>query len=511
VPFLFVLLLSAACGPDRSQLEPIPPLDLAAFDELFAGPLRERKVKLDEALGARGIGNSELAKAFADYGKQLHAAELLEPARACYRNAERLAPRDHRWPYYLGQTHQFTGEFEEAAGYFEQSLSLEPDDLAALVVLGDLYFEQDEFSRAEALFLRALALGEPSAPARFGLGQVYAAQGENQQATEHFEAALALVPAAQRIHYHLGVIHGRLGDREKAEAHMARQGPGIPLPPDPLMDEVLALKNAAKRRTPGSEAFKAGRLDDALEELRAAEAADPEDPVIQLGLGTVLATQGELEQAEAHLRKALELNPDRLMARTAHLNLGNMFMARGLPAEAAEHYRTVIGLDPETEDARLAQALIALGRPDEAEPHYRTSLAGGTLPPTTYVELATALSQAGRFEAARWVYDQAREALPRDGLVANSFARFLASCPDDAVRDGETALDLARSLYAAGRTGPHAVTLAMALAENGLFARAIELQRNAIAEAERLGREDLAGEFRRHLALYEQGKPLRQP
>jgi len=498
-------LLLAACAPDpRDRLEPIPAPDLSGLGASAADRLGERHAGLEELLARPDVVGRELGEAFGELGMLSHAGKLIDSAAACYRNAERLTPKDPRWPYYLGHLDRQDGRWEDGAQSFERALELEPDDVATLSHLANLYVDMNELAKAETLFSRAFELGDVSA--RVGLGQVRMAEGDLLTAAEHFEAVLAQVPTADRIHYHLGVIHGRLGDDERSRWHMDRQGPGLPQPADPRMDEIRALK----------ESFRDRGAPRSLDELRAAEAANPEDPVLHLELGTALANEGSLDQAEEHYRRAADLSRDRQVKQNANLNLASLLAARGRHAEAIESYTTLIENDRDgtiSDQARfeLAQALLALDRPDEAELHYRELLESGPQEPSTYVALARALVERGRFEAARWVFERGRDALPRDGTVAGSFAMFLATCPDDAVRDGTLALQLASSLFAAHRTGPYAAILAAALATNGRFQEAADLQRAAVAEAEGQGRDRLADELRQHLSLYESGVPLRQP
>jgi len=515
---LLVLFSVAACGPGdmREQVEPLPRIDVAGLQDSFADRIRAQQEELDQLLATREVDDAELAEAFGEMGKLLHMAELVEPGRLCYRNAERLAPQDPRWPHYHGHLHGFAGDLSASAESFERVSSLSPGDLVTILHLGNLLLEQGRLEEAQDRFQSALDLGDRSGGAQFGLAQVYAEQDDSQQAAEQFEAVLVLAPDAGRVHYHLGVLYGRLGEREKAEAHLAQQGPGIPTYPDPLMIEMRKAKHALKVEIAGSVAFREGRLDDALAELRAVEAATPEDYAIQLALGTTLATMNRSDQAEPHFRAALRLADTRHMESIAHLNLANLLVLGDKNSEAGEHYRASMELTPDLAEGqqarfKLALVLIDLDRADEAEPFYRASLEDGVQQPSTYPELAGKLSAQGRLAATRWVLERGRDAHPRDAHIANALARLLASCTDDEVRDGPAALELAGSLFGAQRSGPHAVTLAMAMAENGRFAEAAELQKNAIADAEKQGHEEIADRLRTDLSLYEQGKPLRLP
>jgi tetratricopeptide (TPR) repeat protein len=233
-----------------------------------------------------------------------------------------------------------------------------------------------------------------------------------------------------------------------------------------------------------------------------------------------LANEGKLDEAEEHFRAVLRLDTNSERKQSANLNLGYLLEERGFHSEAVEHYTRVIELGserPETLELssrarlRLTEALLELGKPEEAEPHYRALLESGPQESSVYVTLANALSKGSRFGSARWVFERGREALPQDATIASLYARFLATCPDDTIRDGPAALQLASGLFSAHRSGPHATTLAAALAENSRFQEAANLQRAAIAEAEKLGRADLAEKLRQHLTLYERGQPLRQP
>jgi Flp pilus assembly protein TadD len=81
---------------------------------------------------------------------------------------------------------------------------------------------------------------------------------------------------------------------------------------------------------------------DALERARALATASPEDAELALLLGAVLATRGEEQQAEAEVRRALELAP-RLPR--AHTTLATLLMQRGDREEALLSARNATALD----------------------------------------------------------------------------------------------------------------------------------------------------------------------
>ena len=90
----------------------------------------------------------------------------------------------------------------------------------------------------------------------------------------------------------------------------------------------------------------------------------------------------------------------------------------------------------------------------------------------------------------------------------NNLAWFLATCNDPAIRDGASAINLAEKAVAAtNRKEPNYLdTLAAAWAEAGQFAKAVTIQKEAMAVLrDGESREDYAS----RLKLYESNKPYR--
>ncbi len=83
---------------------------------------------------------------------------------------------------------------------------------------------------------------------------------------------------------------------------------------------------------------------------------------------------GDIQGSIAHLRKALEIDPDYM---EAHNNLGARYMALNRFEDAAAEFRRAIKLDPAADKAfaNLAGALLLLGRDTEAEAAARRAVA----------------------------------------------------------------------------------------------------------------------------------------
>jgi hypothetical protein len=98
--------------------------------------------------------------------------------------------------------------------------------------------------------------------------------------------------------------------------------------------------------------------------------------------------------------------------------------------------------------------------------------------------------------------------------LLQALARLLAAAPDAGVRDGAEAVRLVQRLLARQPNpgAPAAEAAAMAYAEAGDMSTALAWQRQAIAAAERSGRDPgIPREMHGNLERFERGMPARVP
>ena len=497
-------------GAAQPTLPPVALPDLGRAHTSVQVQLREAY----EALNAAEPGRR--GEAFGELGKLLMAGDYVDEAERCFRNAQALTPDDFRWPYYLGHLFRSTGRLTEAAGHFERALELRPDDLAALTWLGQVHIDAGRPDAAEPHLATARALHPDTPAVLFQLGRAAAARRDYARAVALFEDALRLDPAATALRYPLAMAYRVLGDLDRAQAHLDRSGQrvgggaGVTLP-DPLMAEVnTALRSPQVHWDLGLYAGARNDWPEAVRQFREAARLAPDLPVVRLNLGLALNRTGDARAALGQLAEAVRLDP-RLAA--AHFAMGTLYERSGRDEEAMERYTLAATHDPNHAEAhlRLADTLRRTGRIEGSLAPYRRAL---ELEPgwreARFGE-AMALVRLARYPEALRRLRAAMDLLPGEPAFPLAVARLLAAAPDPRVRDGSEALALAQAVEAEHKTTAVAETMAMALAELGRFAEAVEWQRAAMSGAASAGRAGASQRMAANFALYRLGRPCRTP
>ena len=454
-------------------------------------------------------------EAYGELGMLLLAADYPDAAGRCLRPAARLAPDEFRWSYYLGQVAIRLGDLTLAVESFERALEIDPGDFAAFVWLAHVYVDLDRLAAAERLLARAWAIHPNTQALLYQGGRAALAVQDYAEAVNRLEAALGLNPAATVIHYPLAMAYRGLGDLERMQDHLGRSGArtggrsaaggAVPFP-DPLMAEVYTLLRSPQvHRDLGLQAAEQGDWPEAVRQLGQGAEMAPDNPVMRLNLGTALIRTGDAPAALVELQAAVGLDPG---FAAAHFLIGTLLERAGRDHDAIERFAAAVGNDASLSAARLrlGDALRRTGRFAEALPHYR-QVQGE---PARFGE-AMALVRLGRYEEARQALAAAVERYPAEPSFPHALARLLAAAPDADVRDGARALVLVQGLARQYKTAAVAETMAMAMAELGRFAEAIEWQNLAMGVAADAARTDVVRGMAANLARYQQSEPCRTP
>ena len=200
--------------------------------------------------------------------------------------------------------------------------------------------------------------------------------------------------------------------------------------------------------------------------------------VAENNLGIVFLQKGQLDEAISLLKSAVDLRPDNS---PAHENLAKALLQKGQVADALVHYRKLLELQP-----------------DNMEVH---NIVG------------TVLVQQGQIREGVEEWQKVLEIQPDNGNALNNLGWVLATAPEDSLRDGSRAVQLAQQAVriSGGRIPIVFRTLAAAYAENQQFPQAIETAQQGLELANKQGNFALAAELQGSIALYQANRPLRDP
>jgi tetratricopeptide (TPR) repeat protein len=496
----------------RSQLAELTLPDLSILEEVVADQIRNNHSALVSLLQRADVSDQQLADGFGLLGQTLHAYELYASAETCYRNATLLDPSKHDWIYLLADVTRALGRLEEAVELFQHSLELKPKDPVCLAQLGDIHLQLNQLALSQDLFASALELDASLAGAKAGLGKVALAQRDFESAVEHLEAAVEAVPEANRLHYSLAMAYRGLGDSERGREHLKLSGSvGLRIA-DPLVDGLRDhVRGEVASILRGRLAFAAGSYDDAAIAFADAVRASPESARALVNLGSAIGMIGDRQGAIERFQQALEIEPDNV---TAHYNLGELLALEWRNVEAIHHLSQTTKLDPEDVRAHLllASVLRRVGRDSDAMLSFATA---GKLDPSAehaFIGQASILTDNGQYRQALQVLEQAHQRMPTRGQLARALAHMLAACPDQELRNGERALDLAwRVVNASSTLGP-VNTLILALAETGQCQEAVVWQVKVISFVQESGTaSDQLPKMYADLERYRNGPPCRPP
>ena len=99
-----------------------------------------------------------------------------------------------------------------------------------------------------------------------------------------------------------------------------------------------------------------GQVDEAIAHYRKALEIKPDYAEAHNNLGTALAARGQVNEAIAHFQKALEIKPD---FAEVHYNLGVALHQQGHTAEAMVHYHKALELAVQQKKQALAESIKA--------------------------------------------------------------------------------------------------------------------------------------------------------
>jgi tetratricopeptide (TPR) repeat protein len=197
----------------------------------------------------------------------------------------------------------------------------------------------------------------------------------------------------------------------------------------------------------------------------------------------------------------------------AHTNRGDALVQFQAPEAALHEYKVALSLNPKDVIAvrHLAKLLLMHGDNLRAAAFYEYAVALDSAFGPLYPDYATALERAGRAGTAIDVLRGRVATVPEDWACTAYLAHLLSTLPDDDLRNGAEAVQLALRVNSrpGGPDARSLLLLATALAEAGRFEEAVAAAEDALDMAKAADDRGRIREITWRLELFREKKPYR--
>jgi tetratricopeptide (TPR) repeat protein len=314
-------------------------------NETGAVQLWERCLQLDP----------EFADAYYSLGRLAFTKGDYATAEPHLRHAMELDPRSATIPLQLAETLMPLGQFADAAAVLETFVRYHPDSAEGWVRLGQAYQQAGDAQNAKRCHLQAIERDPEQLDAYYGAGLALQKLGETQQAAQYLEKFRTFKSQQPRMAPELspergdllrmeitltntymlaGEIHGRHGDAAGTQRNWRAAADFDP-------------EHRESRFRLAELYHHMGRYDEALRCCREYCELEPDDPVAWLSLGVLGVRSRQLQEAEAALRRAIELAPGQAKAYAVLAQI--RMMPDRDPEEAVSLARKAVQLAPSAE------------------------------------------------------------------------------------------------------------------------------------------------------------------
>ncbi len=253
-----------------------------------------------------------------------------------------------------------SGRINEALGYVNKALTLEPANPEFFVTLSDIYLGMNNPEKAKDALNKASDLAPLDAVPNFKKGYLHLVLKDYTLAREYFKKAIGLQPVYPQSYFHLGITYLETGDTARAiqDLQTAAQQD------EAYLDALILLGSLFEQRDPGVAAAyyrNAIRIDSANIQLR-------------YNLGMLLQQTGNDSLAMDQYLRILAIDSSYF---PASYNLGYLCLVnRGDYARAIRYFDHSLRMNPSYVDALYNRGLCfeILGDKERARSDYREAL-----------------------------------------------------------------------------------------------------------------------------------------
>ena len=336
------------------------------------GQVRQLQARLDQLvaeLGKEGAAEQAPETLDEETRAQLAALGYLGgSSRVRVNEGEPLAdPKDKIVLYNLlkaAGTDSTEDRIEEAMAKVERVLAEDAGILEAHLILGNLFVKQEDWDGAIGAYREALSLDPEYKSAILGLADAYRLAARYDEAAAGYRRLLELDPNDNKAFYHLAEIHAAREEYEEALEVLA----GL---------EATGEERAPARNLKGQSLLSLGRLDEAEAELRLALEMDDQLSDAWYNLALLFEERGDGSRAIEAYETRLEMAPKDFRS---HFNVAKLYGALGDPERMEASFRAAIEHNDEFAVGYLylSKVLLDRGELEEAE---ETALRGLALEP----------------------------------------------------------------------------------------------------------------------------------
>lgn len=209
---------------------------------------------------------------------------------------------------------------------FQKVSELDPKDVSALVILGQLQAAAGDLDAATRTMDKALVIEPDNEDALVTRASLYAEKGDAKAAADMFERAAQKNPSAASW-TRLAESYEQMKEYELAAEAVRKALELNPPNPDQL------------RKARASYLLSAGKYPEAAEAFEAIVAEDSEDAEAWLRLSQLRMQLGDLPKAREAAEKALQIQPDNF---AVAYNEASLLQAEGKPRDAIRALRSVL-------------------------------------------------------------------------------------------------------------------------------------------------------------------------
>lgn len=314
-----------------------------------------------------------------------HQRGNLPEAQRDYERVLTLQPDNVDALHLLGVVAAQQGRGAEAVDYINRAIALSPSEASFYSSLGNALRLEGDTEAALAAYRQALALRPNDLDALNNLATLLRETRQTAAALDYYQQAVALAPQDVTLQLNLGLALRDVGETAAAKDAFQRAREIAPQQPEGYAelgllltqeDDALALvhlQSAIDRGLSSGKVYSAlamlhwqqARSDLAVELMQKAVELDPSTAVYWNNLACFYKDKGQLDKALHGFQRALELDPDYT---DAHSNLAGLLMDSGYLSEAISHSQEAVRLQPTHSETyhNLGRALLMAGKVPEA-------------------------------------------------------------------------------------------------------------------------------------------------